>query len=197
MNGDMNDKGNIKRQFLRGIQVTGKDGSVGFETLFPGNYFGRTPHIHGNIVHQKKAKVNSSLVATHINITVHPNKTITAGRTPHVGQIYFDQDLLDSVSATHPYSTNKVVRTPNMLDFVISQGMMAGHDPFVEYVMLGKDLKDGVFSWINFAIDPSKKNTISPAVTCSNEGCKHNTGMWDLFGFGPGASLQAPKGKSP
>jgi hypothetical protein len=48
MNGNGNDKENINRQFLRGIQISGNDGSVGFETIFPGHYMGRATHIHGN-----------------------------------------------------------------------------------------------------------------------------------------------------
>lgn len=34
---------------LRGIQPTTTDGVVLFDTIFPGHYIGRTPHIHGNI----------------------------------------------------------------------------------------------------------------------------------------------------
>jgi len=47
MNGNANDKENINKQFLRGVQISGNDGSVGFDTIFPGHYMGRATHIHG------------------------------------------------------------------------------------------------------------------------------------------------------
>jgi len=33
-------------RFLRGYQVTGRDGAVAFRTVYPGWYPGRTPHVH-------------------------------------------------------------------------------------------------------------------------------------------------------
>jgi protocatechuate 3,4-dioxygenase beta subunit len=45
-NGNVNDTANINNQALRGVQITGADGSVGFETIFPGYYDGRAVHTH-------------------------------------------------------------------------------------------------------------------------------------------------------
>lgn len=39
-------EGTLGLTFLRGIQVTGPTGLVRFETVYPGWYTGRTPHIH-------------------------------------------------------------------------------------------------------------------------------------------------------
>jgi protocatechuate 3,4-dioxygenase beta subunit len=44
-----NPAANLQSQALRGIQITDKDGSVKFDSLFPGHYAGRTNHIHGNM----------------------------------------------------------------------------------------------------------------------------------------------------
>lgn len=38
---------NLKKESLRGIQFSGKDGGVQFQTIFPGQYGGRSQHIHG------------------------------------------------------------------------------------------------------------------------------------------------------
>lgn len=38
--------GVIGENYLRGVQVTGADGTVTFTTIFPGCYAGRVPHIH-------------------------------------------------------------------------------------------------------------------------------------------------------
>jgi hypothetical protein len=37
---------NLQDKSLRGIQITNKDGSVQFDTIFPAYYSGRTNHIH-------------------------------------------------------------------------------------------------------------------------------------------------------
>lgn len=39
-----------KTNFLRGSQVTDESGNVTFETIFPGWYDGRVPHIHAKII---------------------------------------------------------------------------------------------------------------------------------------------------
>lgn len=44
---DTTDPRNVNSKALRGIQISGKDGEVQFETIIPGNYFGRTNHLHG------------------------------------------------------------------------------------------------------------------------------------------------------
>lgn len=46
-NGNSADSANLNTTFLRGVQKTGEDGVVQFQTIFPGHYTGRTTHIHG------------------------------------------------------------------------------------------------------------------------------------------------------
>ncbi|KAF2433557.1 aromatic compound dioxygenase [Tothia fuscella] len=183
INGDVNDKGNINKQFLRGVQISGDDGATGFDTIFPGHYMGRATHIH---------------VATHDGITINPNKTISGGQVSHVGQLYFDQELIDQVATTQPYARNNMPRTGNKQDFLLGMGATGGSDPIVEYVLLGKDLTQGVFGWINFAVDPKKKVTPPRSATkCSASGCETIPGgMFDFVGFGfpkaPGAKPVSP-----
>jgi protocatechuate 3,4-dioxygenase beta subunit len=46
-NGNRADTANQQNKALRGIQITNKEGAVQFDTILPGHYMGRTPHIHG------------------------------------------------------------------------------------------------------------------------------------------------------
>lgn len=47
-NGNNADKSNANNKALRGIQMSGADGAVQFETVVPGHYQGRTHHIRKN-----------------------------------------------------------------------------------------------------------------------------------------------------
>jgi protocatechuate 3,4-dioxygenase beta subunit len=38
---------NLQSKAMRGIQISDKDGSVKFDTIYPSHYQGRTNHIHG------------------------------------------------------------------------------------------------------------------------------------------------------
>jgi protocatechuate 3,4-dioxygenase beta subunit len=85
--------------FLRGTQFTGTDGEVSFNTIYPGWYPGRTPHIHF------KAFVDDRNVIT--------------------GQLYFPDPITKHVYATTlPYRERKEERdTFNADDFIfVRQG---------------------------------------------------------------------------
>jgi protocatechuate 3,4-dioxygenase beta subunit len=85
--------------FLRGTQFTDDGGAVRFDTIYPGWYPGRTPHIHFKVILDDK-----DLVA---------------------GQLYFPDSVSDQVYATHsPYRERRQERdTVNASDFVfLEQG---------------------------------------------------------------------------
>jgi len=65
-------------RYLRGAQVTNDDGVVEFETIYPGWYPGRTPHIH---------------VKVHLD-----------AQTVLTTQLYFEDALSDRVYAAQPYA---------------------------------------------------------------------------------------------
>ena len=65
-------------------------------------------------------------------------------------------------------------RTLNNKDFLLSAGAANGSDPIVEYVLLGKDVKQGIFAWINFGVDARTSIPMNPATFCAAEGCKVN-----------------------
>lgn len=67
------------RRFLRGTQISNSNGTVEFDTLFPGHYPGRTPHIH---------------------FRVHLNDSVS-----HIGQIFFDEQIISFVNSQSPYNS--------------------------------------------------------------------------------------------
>lgn len=106
------------------------------------------------------------------------NSTISGGNVAHVKQIYFDQELNDSVFQVYPYSANGQIRIRNRNDYLVIQGSVGGADLVAQYVFLGNELKDGVFAWINFAIDPIKDQEVHNLAVCSNGKCKQSKQWW-------------------
>lgn len=183
-NGNSNDTSNLNATFLRGLQQTDVNGVVQFESIFPGHYTGRTTHIH---------------VMSHAmgNTTIRTNGTILGGdgngttHASHVGQIFFDQDLLSQVEATEPYASNTQDITLNSDDSILGQEADS-MDPFVEYIFIGDKIEDGILAWITIGIDSTADSEISSAATIYKDGgIAHEGGM----GGGPGGD--APGGSPP
>lgn len=141
MNGNGNDASNLDKTFLRGIQKTDSDGVAQFKTVFPGHYSGRATHVH---------------VIGHTNAHVLPNNTLTGGHISHVGQLFFDQDLISKVESTYPYNTSTVAITKNIDDHVVQDETEdSASDPFFEYALLGDSIEDGVFAWVTLGVNAS------------------------------------------
>ncbi|KAL7620480.1 hypothetical protein AAE478_009475 [Parahypoxylon ruwenzoriense] len=138
-------QGGLNSTYGRGIQETDTDGVVQFDTIFPGHYQGRTPHIH--------------LMSTE-NATVLPNNTyLTDGKPNHIGQLFFDQSLIDAVETLGPYNTNTQPLTLNIDDGIDAQTSTAEYDPFVDYVLLGDELQDGLLAYLTVFVDTSANQT--------------------------------------
>ena len=147
-NGDINDTANINTTALRGIGLTDRLGVTTFDTIFPGHYTGRTNHLH---------------LISHSNSTTYLNNTIAGGNITHVGQLYFDQDLISTVESTYPYNTNQQVMTYNTNDTVlIVETDTPGVDPFVKYAYIGDDITDGLLAWVTIGIDVDAASDIAP-----------------------------------
>jgi protocatechuate 3,4-dioxygenase beta subunit len=87
--------------YLRGTQITGADGIVTFQTVYPGWYPGRTPHIH-----IKAFLDNTSLVT---------------------GQIYFPDDVSAKIyRERQPYAARPVPDTINARDGIFLSGSRDG-----------------------------------------------------------------------
>ncbi|KAK7679591.1 hypothetical protein QCA50_017302 [Cerrena zonata] len=177
-NGDSSDSTNIDSTFLRGIQQTDSDGVAQWLTTFPGHYTGRTTHIH--------------LMAYQTNGTKFSNGTYTSDTVSHVGQAFFDQDLITSVETVAPYSTNTQSLTENDSDSILSEEA-TDVDPFLEYVLLGDSVSDGIFAWTAIGIDASSAYTVTSASTLTEDGGVANA---NSMGGGPGGSGGPPGSNS-
>ena len=91
-----------KLTFLRGIQITGKDGAVSFQTIFPGFYSGRTNHVHFKVRLEGQGKEGS----------------YEAGHVAHTGQVFFPEDMNVKLMAEPPYAEHHIHRTTQSEDNV-------------------------------------------------------------------------------
>ncbi|KAF5366782.1 hypothetical protein D9758_006473 [Tetrapyrgos nigripes] len=149
-----NDATNINSTFLRGIQETDSDGVVQFLSVFPGHYQGRAIHTH---------------IVAHQAGTQFPNGTFASANVSHIGQLFWDQSLISTVSALEPYSSNTQNLTLNADDMWAPE-QADGIDPFPEYVFLGDDVTDGIFGWISIGIDTTSSYSIINAATLTEDG---------------------------
>ncbi|PPQ78914.1 hypothetical protein CVT25_002374 [Psilocybe cyanescens] len=179
-NGDSSDLTNINTTHGRGVALTDADGVAYFETLFPGHYTGRTPHIH---------------VLTILNATLLPNNTISGGTAAHIGQVFFDQSLIAAVGENAPYSTNTQVLTLNSEDGIMAEEA-AVMDPVMQYVWLSDDPSDGILGWITIGIDPTAEYVTSAAATWTENGGVTNPNAGGGPG-GPGGPPGGPGGPPP
>lgn len=130
------------------------------------------------------------------NDTALANDTLSGlytAHSSHVGQLFFDQDLITEVEATSPYSTNTQDLTTNANDSILSEEADT-IDPFMEYVLLGDDVSDGVFAWITVGIDSTENTDITPAAYYTEEGGVENDSS--SSGSGGGDSGGSPPGSS-
>jgi protocatechuate 3,4-dioxygenase beta subunit len=81
--------------FLRGTQVSGADGRVRFDTVYPGWYPGRTTHVH---------------------FKVH------VGAREATSQLYFPEEVTAAVYAKPPYAARRQKDTSNAADGVTRSG---------------------------------------------------------------------------
>lgn len=112
------------KKFLRGYQVTGKDGVAKFVTIYPGWYPQRTPHIHYKIRSPESAP------------------------SPYefIGQMYFDERTSDRVFASAPYNARGRRSVSNLTDWLYN-----GHGG-KESMLLVKQEKDGYSATFDLAL---------------------------------------------
>jgi len=98
-------EGSEGKTYLRGIQLTNRDGQAGFATIYPGQYPGRTTHIH---------------VKVHIGGR-RSDGSYSGGHVSHTGQL-FSSDRHDAeVFALAPYNRHTGELTPRDEDFVFRE----------------------------------------------------------------------------
>ncbi|KAK0454246.1 Intradiol ring-cleavage dioxygenase, partial [Desarmillaria tabescens] len=163
-NGDATDASNLNTTFLCGIQQINDEGYAQFETIFPGHYAARTTHFH---------------MIVHADGMVYGNGTFKSDGQQHVGQVFFDQDLINAVEATSPYSMNAIAITNYEDDCLFVAGVVpnsgTGVDPILEYVYLGDDLSGGLLLWGTVGVDLSAGYESSPGSYLTEMGVIKNT----------------------
>ncbi|KUF90437.1 hypothetical protein AM588_10002749 [Phytophthora nicotianae] len=147
---DIADQSNLQNTFLRGVTPTDDDGVAEMISIFPGHYAGRTTHLHfiGNY-----------------GGTVLSNKTYAGSSVAHVGQFFFEQDLIDAVEAVTPYSTNKQTLTATASDNIYKAALGNNYDQIMNYALLGSSVNDGVFVWISVAVDMTAERVVKAVST--------------------------------
>jgi hypothetical protein len=136
-------------------------------------------------------------VMTSLDATVNANETLSGGSITHVGQMFFDQDLIKEVDALEPYASNEQTLTENADDSILSEEA-ATTDPFVEYVLLGDTVAEGIFGWLAFGMDTTASYNITPAAYWTENGGVENENAGAGMGGGPpGGSGAPPSGAMP
>jgi len=160
-NGNADVAENLNATFLRGVQPTDPNGVAAFDSIMPGHYAHRAPHMH---------------VLLHTNIEVFANGTYWAnastsgGRVQHTGQIFFDQDLIYDVDKVYPYSTNTIPLYANDADQVLTNETYDDSDPMANYVYLGDELADGMLMWTAIGVNMYTNYNVTPNAIYTEQG---------------------------
>ncbi|CAG8230626.1 unnamed protein product [Penicillium olsonii] len=127
--------------FLRGISKTNEAGIGEFLTIFPGYYSSRTTHIHVTV--QSKVKGDDT--------------SYSDAATQHVGQLFFPEDLINSVYQLAPYHAHLATlnRTLNSEDSLYPTANSDGNDAIIATELLGQTLAEGLIGYITIGVNRS------------------------------------------
>lgn len=141
--------------FLRGIQITDSEGMVEFLTKFPGYYISRTTHIH---------------VSVQANIT--NGTSYSASKVQHIGQLFFEEDLLNDIYQQEPYSAHlkTLNRTTNAEDSLFSTATSEGYSAIVSIAQLGNDYEDGIIGYITVGVNASAAGVVTTGGSVNVQG---------------------------
>ncbi|WP_436801109.1 intradiol ring-cleavage dioxygenase [Streptomyces coeruleorubidus] len=128
--------------YLRGYQVANANGVVKFETIIPGWYTPRTCHIHLK-VHTGGEKEDGTYEGGKVNFT---------------GQLFFPDEVAESVFTLEPYSKHTGSYTKLDDDMVYDGGGATGGLLTLEPVHK-KDASKGYKGFLTLGIDPDAENT--------------------------------------
>jgi protocatechuate 3,4-dioxygenase beta subunit len=131
-------EGSEGETFLRGIQLTDRDGVAEFATIYPGQYPGRTTHIH--------LKVHTG--------GRQSDGTYAGGHVSHVGQLFTTDRSDAEVFALAPYDRNPAQITPREADFIYRE--QGGSSAVLKLTRASRDLaRDGLTGKVTLGVDPS------------------------------------------
>jgi protocatechuate 3,4-dioxygenase beta subunit len=129
--------------YLRGIQLTDRNGLAEFATIYPGQYPGR---------------------ATHIHLKVHTggrqsDATYSGGHIAHTGQLFTTDQRDAEVFVLGPYNQNTAAITPRDLDGIFqTQG---GSSAVLALARAGDIARDGLAARTTLGVD--RRNAQSSA----------------------------------
>lgn len=124
--GDYSGVAGVSGNFLRGIQKSNSSGWVRFESIIPGWYRGRTPHIH--------------------------MKVFVSGDEVHTGQVFFRPAVLAKVYAQGVYAARGQADTSNASDNIYGQ---AGSRALLSMKRKGSTVSSGYTGSLVIGVDPS------------------------------------------
>jgi protocatechuate 3,4-dioxygenase beta subunit len=123
--------------YLRGIQLTDRNGLAEFATIYPGQYPGRTTHIHLK-VHTGGRQSDSSY---------------RGGYTSHTGQLFTTDRQDAEVFALAPYNRNAAEITPRNADAIFRD--QGGSSSALNLTRAGSDLaRDGLTARVTLGVNP-------------------------------------------
>jgi protocatechuate 3,4-dioxygenase beta subunit len=144
------DPGNAYTTFNRGVKKTTKDGVVFFQSIFPGHYEGRAPHVH---------------VMTHIKPKIRHDGTIVSNTATHIGQLFFDQMLIVDMEKLPVYRTNKKSLTLNAEDYYFMEAMRTSN-PIMPWMRLEwPGHEHAILSWMPIGVNMSNVREAYVAAT--------------------------------
>lgn len=131
-------EGSAGTTFLRGIQLTDANGRAEFATIYPGQYPGRTTHIH---------------LKVHIG-GQRRDGAYSGGHVSHVGQLFTTDRDDAEVFALAPYDRNPAEITPRDADFIFAE--QGGANAVLTLTRVGTSLaRDGFTARATLGVDPS------------------------------------------
>jgi protocatechuate 3,4-dioxygenase beta subunit len=130
-------EGSEGETYLRGIQLTDRDGLAEFATVYPGQYPGRTTHIHLKVhVGGRRGK-----------------GTYSGGHVSHTGQLFTTDERDAEVFALAPYDRNQAAVTPREADFIFRE--QGGASAALALEPAGTSLaRDGLTGRVTLGVDP-------------------------------------------
>jgi len=131
-------EGSEGEAYLRGIQLTDGNGLAEFATIYPGQYPGRTTHIHAKV---------------HIGGR-QSDGTYSGGHVSHTGQLFTSDPRDAEVFALAPYNGNTAEITPRNTDGIFR--IQGGSSSVLALTRTGNSLaRSGFMGKATLGVDPS------------------------------------------
>jgi protocatechuate 3,4-dioxygenase beta subunit len=129
-------EGSEGETYLRGIQLTDANGLTEFTTIYPGQYPGRTTHIH---------------VKIHLG-GQQDDGTYFGGHVSHTGQLFTSDRRDAEVFALAPYSRNTAEITPRNTDGIFRD--QGGSSSVLALARVGNSLaRDGLTARVTLGVE--------------------------------------------